>query len=256
MAEILEGFLVVGATVAISLIGLRGAQRWLPIARLRDQNEIAGYIYAVIAVIYGVPLAFVLVAAWDQFDETRTVIAREANDLMDLYGAVGVLDEPTRDRVRERVVAYAVATIEEEWSTMEIGEASPAVEAELAEIWNALQEAELDGPTQEAWYGEALGRLNDLTDSRQMRVLSSQDELPSALWIMLIAGAVVTIVFSFLFGAHDVLAQDVMVALLAGLIALVLYLIAGLEHPYSGAIQLEARAFEQFVQSIDATGPF
>lgn len=70
---------------------------------------------------------------------------------------------------------------------------------------------------------------------------------------MLIAGAVLTIGFSFLFGVSDVRAHTVMVAVLAGLIALVIYLITALERPFEGVIRLETEGFEQIVGQSDGS---
>lgn len=253
MGLVLQGILVVAVVVALSLVGLWLVHRRIPPARRRGHNDVAGYVYDVIAVVYGVTLAFVLVAAWERFDETRQIVAQEANDLMDLYGAVGALAEPTRDEVRERIRAYARATLEHEWKTIGIGHTSPAAEAEIRGVLHALQEAEPQGFVQQAWYGEALKRLDDLSDSRRMRLLGSRNRLPTAMWVMLIAGAVLTIGFSFLFGVSDVRAHTVMVAVLAGLIALVIYLITALERPFEGVIRLETEGFEQIVGQSDGS---
>lgn len=248
----LEGILFVILVIALSVLGMWAVRRWVPVARLRRHNDVAGFIYAVVGVVYGVPLAFVLVVAWQRFDESRATVAREANDLADLYRVVGVLEEPSRDEVRAHIRGYAIATIEHEWTTLGFGQSSEVAEAEFSGIWRALQEVEPVGIVQELWYAEALQRLDDLTDNRQLRLLDSRNRLPAAMWSMLIIGAVLTIGFSFLFGARDVQAQTVMVAVLSGLIAIVLYLIAALERPFTGVIQLESQAFEQLLEFLEA----
>ncbi len=57
-------------------------------------------------------------------------------------------------------------------------------------------------------------------------------------------GGMVTVGFTYLFGLESTWAHRLMVASLAGVIALVLFTIGGLDHPFSGGARIETGAFE------------
>jgi hypothetical protein len=68
-------------------------------------------------------------------------------------------------------------------------------------------------------YSESLKRLNDLSDTRRLRINTSRDTVPYVLWALLIGGGVMTVAFTFFFGVSDVRAQFLMVAALTAEIA-------------------------------------
>jgi hypothetical protein len=67
---------------------------------------------------------------------------------------------------------------------------------------------------------------------------------PPILWVILIFAGVVTIGFTYLFGLENTWAHRLMVASLAAVIALVLFTISSLEHPFYGGTHVSPGAFE------------
>jgi hypothetical protein len=49
-------------------------QRLVPVTVRREHNDVAGFIYAVLGVIYAVLLALVVIAVWEQFDRARITV--------------------------------------------------------------------------------------------------------------------------------------------------------------------------------------
>ena len=72
----------------------------------------------------------------------------------------------------------------------------------------------------------------------------AEESLPTVLWVVLIVGGMVTVGFAYLFGLEDTGAHMLMVASLAGVIALVLFTIGVLDHPFSGSARVGPEAFE------------
>jgi hypothetical protein len=77
-----------------------------------------------------------------------------------------------------------------------------------------------------------------------MRLVMAEEGLPTVLWVVLIVGGIVAVGFTYLFGMEDTGAHALMVASLAGVIALVLFTIAALDHPFSGSARVGPEAFE------------
>src|SRR5262249_39111797 len=65
--------------IAAALAGLDLVRRRVPLDALRKQHGVAGVAYAVLAGLYGVILAFVLVSSWQGFENVRHMIELEAD---------------------------------------------------------------------------------------------------------------------------------------------------------------------------------
>src|SRR5579871_3055980 len=85
--------------------------------KLALNNEVAGFIFAIIGVVYAVLLAFVVIAVWDKFSEGQTSVAKESAAAAALfYYSEG--PEPEAARLRESLVRYLKLVIESDWPAM------------------------------------------------------------------------------------------------------------------------------------------
>ena len=71
----------------------------VPISKLAEHTEVAGYVYAVIGVIYAVVLALVVIAAWEDYRDARDVVADEASAVLNLARAANGWPAGDRDAV-------------------------------------------------------------------------------------------------------------------------------------------------------------
>ncbi len=80
--SVVYGVLVVcGASVA-AVVGLALVQRLVPATIRQEHNDVAGFIYAALGVIYAVLLALVVIAVWgEEFGRARVTVESEANAL-------------------------------------------------------------------------------------------------------------------------------------------------------------------------------
>jgi hypothetical protein len=92
-----------------------------------------------------------------------------------------------------------------------------------------------------------------LNDSRRMRLVAASESMPPILWIVMIFGGVVTVGFTYLFGLQNTWAHRLMVASLASVIALVLFTIGILEHPFSGGTHVSPGAFELILDRFETS---
>ena len=63
--------LVTLIVVALSLAGLALVRRTVPASRLEANTDVAGYVYAVVGVIYAVILAFIVIAVWEDYRDAE-----------------------------------------------------------------------------------------------------------------------------------------------------------------------------------------
>jgi protein-S-isoprenylcysteine O-methyltransferase Ste14 len=242
---------VCGASLA-AVIGLTLVQRLVPAATRKEHNDVAGFIYAALGVIYAVLLALVVIAVWEEFGRARVTVEAEANALAEIFWLAHPLPEPERHQLQELARSYAEEVVDEEWPLMEQGRtpmmgdtrATPRGWVLIDDIRATLQGYEPRSEAGQALYAEGLDQVQRLADARRTRLVVAEESIPTVLWVVLVVGGVVAVGFTYLFGLENTGAHALMVASLAGVIALVLFTIAALDHPFSGGARIGTEAFE------------
>ena len=218
---------------------------------LADHNDVAGFIFAVVGVVYAVLLGFTAIIVWEQFRHAQERVEHEANALADLYRDSRVFPPEVRNAVEIHVSAYARLVVEKEWPAMAEGESSSEAWDEYNELWRIYHEYEPLDDYQRLWYAESLQRLNALADSRRDRLLSVRSGVPTVMWGVLLVGGAITIGFSFLFGTRNARAQAIMTAGLALIIGVVLLSILALQEPFAGITRVDPEPFLQVDQILE-----
>jgi hypothetical protein len=218
---------------------------------LARHNDVAGFIYAVIGVVYAVLLGFSAIIVWEQFRNAQEGAELEANALADLYRDAQVFPAANREQVESRLRDYARLVVDEEWPAMAAGESSRATWDAYGLLWRTYQEFTPQDDHQRTWYGESVERMNLLADQRRNRLLSVEAGVPAVMWAVLLGAGAVTIAFSFLFGTPSARAQGVMTGALALIIGIVLLAILALQHPFAGITRVDPGAFEQVRAILD-----
>ena len=111
-------FMIIVAAVLLALLGLALVRRTVPHDRLARHIDVAGYVYAVIGVIYAVILAQVVIAAWQEYQDARAVADDEANAVLNLARLAQVWSDEDRERVEDALSAYARHVVDVEWPDM------------------------------------------------------------------------------------------------------------------------------------------
>ncbi len=233
------------AGVAVAVAGLF-LVRWLaPVSWLQANNDVAGNYLQTIGTIYAVLLAFVVFVVWQQHNDVRGAVYREANELSDTHRLLQVFPEPVRTRASTCLHAYCQAVLEDEWTTLADGRPSERAATALEEVWRALEGFEPQTRREEVLYGELLARFNDLGDARTHRLHCSCLRLPPSLWTLLVINGGLVVGSMWLFGLESPSAHALMTVALSGSIAFILYLIADLDNPFWGAWQVKPDAFRR-----------
>jgi protein-S-isoprenylcysteine O-methyltransferase Ste14 len=259
--SIVYGVLVVGGICLAAVGGLALVQFLVPAASRQRHNDVAGFIYAVLGVIYAVLLALVVIAVWEDFGRARETVESEANATAEIFWLAHRLPEPEGIRLQELSRSYAREVVEREWPLMregraplmEQGQATPTGWVLVDEIRATLQGFEPGTPAEEALYTEGLDQVEALADARRMRLVEAEEGLPAVLWVVLVFAGAAAISFTYLFGLQSTWAHMLMVAALAAVIGMVLYTIGAMEHPFSGGASIGTGAFELILERFETS---
>jgi Protein of unknown function (DUF4239) len=127
----LSGIILVGMTTLVAMSGPALIRRRIHLDRLRVNNEVAGFKFATVGVLYAVLLAFAVIVVWEKFAEAERTVAKEAGAVATLYRLSGGLDEETGSVFRQNLTDYSRAVINEDWPAMEQGRDSAHVREAL-----------------------------------------------------------------------------------------------------------------------------
>jgi Protein of unknown function (DUF4239) len=245
----------------VALAGLEVVQRLVPAASRQRHNDVAGFIYAALGVIYAVLIALVVIAVWEEYDAASVTVEQEANALAEIFWLAHRLPESEGTHIQELAQSYAEEVIHKEWPLMEQAQAPLMTQVEetptgwtlIDDIRASLQEVETRNPADEQLYAEGLDQVQRLADARRMRLVAAEEGIPGVLWSVLIFGGVAAIGFTYLFGLENTWAHRLMVLTLAAVIGLVLFTIGAMEHPFSGGARIAPEAFDLVLERFETS---
>jgi hypothetical protein len=254
---IIFGVLVVFGVCLAAVAGLELVQRLVPAQKRQEHNDVAGFLYAVVGIVYAVLLALLVIAVWEQYQRANETAESEASAVGEIAWLAHRLPEPERHELQEDARSYAREVVDKEWPLMEQrieGEQGTLEGWDLVDdIRATLQEVEPSTVAEQELYAEGLDRIQRLGDARRMRFVAAEDGLPGVLWAVLVFGGVVAVGFTYLFGLENTWAHRVMVMSLTAVIALVLFTIRAIEYPFSGGARLEPSAFELILERFETS---
>ena len=161
------------------------------------------------------------------------------------------LPDSIRLPLQEQAIAYARSVAIEEWPMLRQGRESANSLAAIESLWSLVRRYEPNGPREEALYGKLLDEVQEMSDARRMRLLSSRAGVPWLIWGVLIGGGVVTVLFTYFFGLKNFRARMAMTGLYVASIGFVLFLVASIDHPFSGSVSIQPEAMESVIQRIE-----
>lgn len=249
--------LMVIFAVGSALIGLWAVTKSRELQSFESHNDVAGFIIAVVGVVYGVLLAFVVVLVWERFDEARQIADGEAEVVVALYrDAAGF--PAHAPALRAAVARYAHSAVDDEWPTMSRSQQdSQKTDAAMVGLFGTYRSVPVEGPLEEILLTAAFDDLDELAEARRARLFASSGRLPPSLWLLVLAGGAITVAFTYFFAVPSFRAHCLMVAALAALVGLTLFLIVSLDYPFTGDVAVEPTSLRGVIEEfahLDAAG--
>ena len=261
LQTVVYGVLVVGGACVLALAGFEVVHRLVPAQTRQRHNDVAGFIYAALGVIYAVLLALVVITVWEQYQAANETVEQEANATAEIFLLGYELPEPEGAHIQELARSYAEEVVHKEWPLMAQGKQPPLEEEAGTQTgWNLIDDIratvhgfEPQTRAEEQLYAEGLNQVANLANARRTRLVASEEGVPGVLWSVLIFGGIATVGFTYLFGLESTWAHRLMVVTLAAVIALVLFTIGALEHPFSGGARIGTGAFNLILERFETS---
>ena len=232
--------LILLLVVAPTVIAM-GAQllirRWVGVEALARNNEIAGFKFATVGVIYAVLLAFTVIVVWEKFNEAEVSVAQEAGATAALFRYAQGQDAEAQ-ALRRALAIYVRSVIDEEWPAMGAMSESHASTVALNRVYDAALALNRAGGRDTADMSEVFSQLDGVTTARRTRLHLASGLVPNIIWIALFAGGFLTVAFTLFFGSENPIAQISMTGVLSVLVTLGLVVIVSTDHPFTGPVHI------------------
>jgi hypothetical protein len=237
---------IVLAVETISLLGLFLARRFL-IRHFHSSeginDAISGTVQA-IGVFYGITVGLIAVAVWNTYSQAGDLVSREASAIGSLYRDVGGYPSPMREQLRSHVRDYTVFVIDKVWPAQKSGQIPEGGGEILDEMQSILFAFEPSTQGQAALHGETLRAYNLLLEYRRLRVDAVESGLSDVMWAVIWVGAVISIGVAYFFRIADPKLHALLVSLMAGFLAIVIFMIVINDKPFYGYVSVSSDAYK------------
>jgi hypothetical protein len=231
-------------TVTLSYLGLKFVRVKFAEDVMKENHEVAGYIFNAFGLVYAVLVAFVVFVTWNEYDDSLSNVDAEASELTDLYNTSKAFPDSIKKLLHTAIVEYAESVTGDEWEMLEKGESSLKTRKSFETLWMIYSTIDVNRLPNVPVYQESLRHLNGLGEKRRTRLFDSEENIPGIIWASLLFGGIMSVVFTYFFRAKRFMPQFVMTSSLTILNTLILYMIYLLDHPFAGTMKVTHEAFE------------
>src|SRR5262249_3666542 len=149
--------------------------------------------------MYAISLGLIAVASWENASAAAAAAAEEASHIATVYRTLGGYPQPLQDDLKDSIVRYTQSIIEKAWPAQQQGEITEAGIAIILPLWSGITRFEPRTDGQHVIHGQVLDTFNKLVESRRRRIEAASYAVPGTLWVVVLAGAAVSIFASYLF---------------------------------------------------------
>lgn len=244
-------FLIVSAiTASAASVGLYFVRRKYPAEVLKENHEVAAVIFNAFGLFYGVMVAFVVFVTWSGYDDATKNLQMEAGEALDIFQSAKGFPDPANKIMEQGLRDYIASVYNDEVKKMSAGEISlhsGGAHANLARLFYQMDEESI--PNREL-YAESVRRLNNLAQSRRLRIFAGNNTVPSVIWLVLLVGGVITVSYTYFFGMKNIKAQYAITTGLTVTITAILFLIYILDHPFTGTNRVSLEPLKQVLAAM------
>jgi hypothetical protein len=213
-----------------------------------EAGRTAAVMLGVLANIYAVLIAFVIVQGWGNLQEAQTYVDAQATSLTQIRENAKVLNSKDEGTINHALDVYARSVLTNDFPSMEDnGTRSPVTTARLDALFTSVRLVKPEGHAQIAFYDQTVDRLDNIVEARQSAVTASDGSLPGPLYLLLALGGLVVIVMACALNSEHRKSHLIIVGSIACVIGFMLAIVVSFDHPFTGSIAVNDRPIKTFL---------
>ena len=234
--------LYVGGGITLGVGGFLTMRRFVPSLGANADSRGLSSAFSISSGLFSFVLAFTIGQLYGNFTRATANAKQEATQISQVLLASRGLPAGLDRVVHREVLAYATEVQNHEWAMMEHGRASAVAWEDVDRAYRTLERAR-STTSSDPFYGQTVGRLNDLIVARQNRLDDANLSLPPLFQALLLLGAILAISSTFYFKPFGERIQIVMIGAASALVGIALLVAIQLDYPYSGSISVSNQPF-------------
>ena len=159
--------------------------------------------------------------------------------------------EPHRTKLTDQLRVYTRDEIDQAWPLQRKGLSAQAVGHRHIKTFSAyLTHIEPQSEGQKALHSEALRQFSNMIELRRERLASVSTQLPPIIWSVVFVGSVLNLSLMWLFVVENKRLRDLLTAILACLLGLLVFLLAVMDFPFRGEFSVGPDSFEMILEQV------
>ncbi len=213
---------------------------------LRSHNEVTGFLFLAIASFYALLLSFVVLIVWDQLNETHTNASKEGSSALGLYRDIKFYPDTLESKkLMAAYLDFVYNVIDDEFPSMQKMQSSTKTSSSFNNVFHEMERLNPKNPFQVQLVTEMFRHLNELSTYRGLRNSSLETEIPPPIWLPIILGALITVFCALLLDVEHVRLHVSLSTMLGAFIAMFLFIIVLLDHPYTGSLSIKPKSYQK-----------
>lgn len=251
------GLVLILAFTLPALLGLWAARAWTyrTFGLSDDTNESVNGFVAGTSMLYGLLLGLVAVATWENYDAANTLASKEASAVAALYQDVSAFPQPERQVLQTHLENYLRYVIDVAWPAHRAGEIPRGGTLILSKFQGVLGAFQPKTANQQVILAEALTAFNALVEARRLRMDSVTNGLPAVFWVVILAGAALSIVLTYAVHLASMKAHLILTGIYALFVGLMIFLVAALDNPFRGDLSVSPDSYGLVLHGLQDLDP-
>ncbi len=242
------GWLLLAAAalaLGIVLVAVVVIRRLVPATSEGYHAEISAPMLGVVAALFGLFLAFVIIIAYQNYLSAGSNISRETESLSAIVRDSAAFPEPEawqRARRSGNLRASRGQRLVAPDAHRQNERAAPCRDSTT--IYAALRTVDPKSGTEVAFYNDAVSQLSTALSARQDRLESVAGGIPSIIMVLLLFNTVVILAYAVFVGSPNFWFHVLGPAAIAVVVAVSLVVLVDLSYPFSGSVTVSNGSFK------------
>jgi hypothetical protein len=244
----LATIVVLAVSLLIGLASSLGIRKAFRLRSTPEETASALSLMQVVAAYIGILIAFAAVQVWQDYADAEHAVQREAASASQVYRDLAAYGPQTMV-ARRQLRVYVDSIVNDEWPLLPRAKASPKTSLALFRLFDTIAKIRPQDNRDTAIYREAFDNLNDLVQLRRDRLIHSESQVPSILWIVGLVGSVLIVGYTATFPASRT--NTLMIGGISMALGLVFLFILVVDRPYMGEFAVSNRQLAELSRTFD-----
>jgi Protein of unknown function (DUF4239) len=197
--------------------------------------EIIGGFFQVIGTVYAILIGLVVYDATSRYSDAHETVEHESKSIIQVYTlAKHIKSGGAGDRIANKIKEYNDEVVLNDWDMLQDGKINIKARAILREVNDEVLSISPSTNNEEAILPILIQASIDVWTYRMSRFDSTGYALPTSEWVILVSGALLTIITPFFYQLESRVFQSILISMTSMIICSSLYAVLMFSEPYRG----------------------